>query len=122
MKISNNALNFLLAQYRAIFKRAYVKGIASAVLLTAGLAIGQAQAATVKLDSTDDLPKVGQTATITGTNATGTYDNNSGKAEFSSIALTSGSGDVWNGDVIIKSGTAGIQEDDNRITILNLYR
>ena len=45
MKISNNALNFLLAQYRAIFKRAYVKGIASAVLLTAGLAIGQAQAA-----------------------------------------------------------------------------
>ena len=44
MKISNNALNFLLAQYRAIFKRAYVKGIASAVLLTAGLAVGQAQA------------------------------------------------------------------------------
>ena len=47
MKISNNALNFLLAQYRAIFKRAYVKGIASAVLLTAGLAAGQAQAANV---------------------------------------------------------------------------
>ena len=44
VKISNNALNFLLAQYRAIFKRAYVKGIASAVLLTAGLAAGQAQA------------------------------------------------------------------------------
>ena len=46
MKVSNNALNFLLAQYRAIFKRAYVKGLASAVLLTAGLAAGQAQAAT----------------------------------------------------------------------------
>ncbi|MDT3663077.1 MAG: hypothetical protein ROM54_06110, partial [Anaerobiospirillum sp.] len=45
MKISNNALNFLLAQYRAIFKRAYVKGLAAAVLLTAGLAAGQAQAA-----------------------------------------------------------------------------
>ena len=44
MKISNNALNFLLAQYRAIFKRAYIKGIASAVILTAGLAAGQAQA------------------------------------------------------------------------------
>ena len=44
MKISNNALNFLLAQYRAIFKRAYVKGIASALLLTAGLAAGSAQA------------------------------------------------------------------------------
>ena len=44
MKLSNNALNFLLAQYRAIFKRAYVKGLASAVILTAGLAAGQAQA------------------------------------------------------------------------------
>ena len=42
MKISNNALHFLLAQYRAIFKRAYIKGIASAVILTAGLAAGQA--------------------------------------------------------------------------------
>ena len=46
VKVSNNALNFLLAQYRAIFKRAYVKGLASAVLLTAGLAAGQAQAYT----------------------------------------------------------------------------
>ena len=44
VKISNNALNFLLAQYRAIFKRAYVKGIASAVILTAGLAASAAQA------------------------------------------------------------------------------
>ena len=44
MKLSNNALNFLLAQYRAIFKRAYVKGLASAVIVTAGLAAGQAQA------------------------------------------------------------------------------
>ena len=60
VKISNNALNFLLAQYRAIFKRAYVKGLASAVLLTAGLAAGQAQAAAVANiatinDSTDEI-------------------------------------------------------------------
>ena len=65
MKISNNALNFLLAQYRAIFKRAYVKGIASAVLLTAGLAAGQAQAA--NLNSVDLLPtQSGDKVTITG--------------------------------------------------------
>ena len=44
MRNSNNAIKFLLAQYRAIFKRAYVKGLAAAVLLTAGLAAGQAQA------------------------------------------------------------------------------
>ncbi|MDT3664275.1 MAG: hypothetical protein ROM54_12310, partial [Anaerobiospirillum sp.] len=45
MKQTSSALTFLLAQYRAIFKRAYVKGIAAAVLMTAGLAAGQAQAA-----------------------------------------------------------------------------
>ena len=44
MKQTSSALTFLLAQYRAIFKRAYIKGIASAVILTAGLAAGQAQA------------------------------------------------------------------------------
>ena len=38
MKQTNNAIKFLMAQYRAIFKNAYFKGIASAVLLTAGLA------------------------------------------------------------------------------------
>ena len=61
MKISNNALNFLLAQYRAIFKRAYVKGLASAVLLTAGLAAGQAQATTTTYDSLADIDAVNGT-------------------------------------------------------------
>ena len=46
MKQTNNALKYLLAQYRAIFKHAYVKGLATAVIVTAGLAAGQAQAAT----------------------------------------------------------------------------
>ena len=45
MKQTNNAIKFLMAQYRAIFKNAYFKGMASAVLLTAGLAVaGGAQA------------------------------------------------------------------------------
>ena len=50
-----------MAQYRAIFKNAYFKGIASAVLLTAGLAVaGGAQAA----DVTNNW------ATATGSNLT----------------------------------------------------
>ena len=53
MKQTNNAIKFLMAQYRAIFKNAYFKGMASAVLLTAGLAVaGGAQAAT-NIDSTN---------------------------------------------------------------------
>ena len=50
MKQTNNAIKFLMAQYRAIFKNAYFKGMATALVLTAGLAVGQAQAA-----STTDL-------------------------------------------------------------------
>ena len=46
MKQTNNAIKFLMAQYRAIFKNAYFKGLTSAVLLTAGMAAaGGVQAA-----------------------------------------------------------------------------
>ena len=40
MKQTNNAIKFLMAQYRAIFKNAYFKGMATALVLTAGLAAG----------------------------------------------------------------------------------
>ena len=95
MKISNNALNFLLAQYRAIFKRAYVKGIASAVLLTAGLAAGQAQA-DGDLATTAQLPSEGQTAIITGQSQTDpAYDPNSQEAEFQFVVIgASGNGKI----------------------------
>ena len=55
MKQTNNAIKFLMAQYRAIFKNAYFKGMATALVLTAGLAAGAAQAATsgYVLQSTD---------------------------------------------------------------------
>ena len=53
MKQANNAIKFLMAQYRAIFKNAYFKGLTSAVLLTAGLAAaGGAQAAATSLTHT----------------------------------------------------------------------
>ena len=53
MRNSNNAMTFLLAQYRAIFKRAYFKGLAAAVLMTAGLAAGAAQAEDLHTNFTD---------------------------------------------------------------------
>ena len=51
MKQTNNAIKFLMAQYRAIFKNAYFKGLATAALVTAGLSVGAAQANTVTLPS-----------------------------------------------------------------------
>ena len=46
MKQTNNAIKFLMAQYRAIFKSAYFKGLATAAVVTMGLAAGAAQANT----------------------------------------------------------------------------
>ena len=116
MKISNNALNFLLAQYRAIFKRAYVKGIASAVLLTAGLAAGQAQATDLfqkdavwaDISAENDLIVSGDT-TFSGTSADkiNVYNkitiNNGGELK------NAGSGNVpetimVKGDIVINNG------------------
>ena len=47
MKQTNNAIKFLMAQYRAIFQNAYFKGLAAAAVVTMGLAAGQAQAANI---------------------------------------------------------------------------
>ena len=54
MKQTNNAIKFLMAQYRAIFKNAYFKGMATALVLTAGLAAGQAQAADISNPNASD--------------------------------------------------------------------
>ena len=51
MKQTSNAIKFLMAQYRAIFKSAYFKGLATAAVVTAGLAAGAAQAADVTIPS-----------------------------------------------------------------------
>ena len=127
MKISNNALNFLLAQYRAIFKRAYIKGIASAVILTAGLAAGQAQATASDTNSafttTNDSTWTAVTSgaiTANGSRLAGDYDTgnaedttntNNGDGIVSGEGLVLGSGDsvtsgsAYAGYVSLASGT-----------------
>ena len=63
MKLSNNAIKFLMSHYRAIYKNAWVKGLATAALLTAGLTAGQAANA----DALTDLSKPAGNVVITGT-------------------------------------------------------
>ncbi len=93
MKQTSSALTFLMAQYRAIFKRAYIKGIATAILLTAGLAAGQAQAATA-YSSLNTINNVsGDTITIDGTASTP-----------DTAAIVVKSGDTLNKDVVFKLG------------------
>ena len=147
VKISNNALNFLLAQYRAIFKRAYIKGIASAVILTAGLAAGQAQATPSATDpiwtndgSTWTIQSGGTAITASGSRVAGDYDNGtdadhndgivsgetlvigaSGGTIGGDVVEVSGSGSAYGGYVMIGSGSSGAAlnavAEGNKLTV-----
>ena len=110
MKQTNNALKYLLAQYRAIFKNAYFKGIASAVLLTAGLAAGQAQAVSYTsvdqiINATDDPLEIdGSKATDTDTFIVKVTADDSGKTLNRDLEFTLGSGSAFR---VYASGAAG---------------
>ena len=90
MKQTNNAIKFLMAQYRAIFQNAYFKGLAAAAIVTMGLAAGQAQAADIT--AIGDLATAGN-ATISGTSA---------------VDLTTAAGEnKWLADLVISNGKNG---------------
>ena len=110
MKQTNNAIKFLMAQYRAIFKNAYFKGLTSAVLLTAGLAVaGGAQAA--DLSSLDDLASADADITITGTSTDdGTND------KWANLKVTVTTDKTWNGSLTITGGTADTGSSGNYIS------
>ena len=103
MKLSNNALNFLLAQYRAIFKRAYVKGLASAVLLTAGLAAGQAQA--IEITSGGDSWANADSITVSQDS---NYKVTSTDRYFDKINITSGTLTFDSGAGLLLKGTLNV--------------
>ena len=100
-------------------KRAYIKGIASAVILTAGLAAGQAQATPSATDpiwtndgSTWTIQSGGTAITASGSRVAGDYDNgtdadhNDGIVSGESLVIGA-SGTPINGDVTsISSGHA----------------
>ena len=80
MKQTNNAIKFLMAQYRAIFKNANIAMVAA--MAAAALAAGQAQAAPLENAGLNNIQS-GATVTITGT---GTDDGSSGN--WGSLTLT----------------------------------
>ena len=85
MKQTNNAIKFLMAQYRAVFKSAYVSGITTAVALTSFLAAAQANAAQteLKVDNWDSALKASETLVINGETST-----DPAKGEYSKLAIT----------------------------------
>ena len=110
VKVSNNALNFLLAQYRAIFKRAYVKGLASAVLLTTGLAYGQSAAAAKDVTGAESWDAATSMAT-TDINEASTLKANTSAGEyayFNDITIKSGDVTLENNKYLVMQGTLTI--------------
>ena len=118
MKQTNNAIKFLMAQYRAIFQNAYFKGLATAAVVTMGLAVGQAQAAAPAIG---DL--VSGTTTWGDTQATvnAAAGKNTWNAELTvndktnSITADSGSASALEG-----SGSLTIASKANGTAALNL--
>ena len=90
MKQTNNAIKFLMAQYRAIFQNAYFKGLATAAVVTMGLAAGQAQAAA---DIANAQALAGTTEQVIATDT---------KKELSVAATDT----KWNAKLTITSGAA----------------
>ena len=118
MKQTNNAIKFLMAQYRAIFQNAYFKGLATAAVVTAGLAAGQAQAAITDAQGWEGLtgtPEAHQELTISG-DVTATNGN-----EF--VITLSGTSNVINGtttaatSLTAEKGTLILNEDNSTLTI-----
>ena len=128
MKQTNNAIKFLMAQYRAIFKNAYFKGLTSAVLLTAGLAAGAAQAAT---DITDKAGWEGLSGDITF-NGTGTTPPEYGNLKIAAsnaaieanntntVNITITSGDTSTNYIKGATSSGALVQGDNVSINLNL--
>ena len=78
-----------MAQYRAIFQNAYFKGLATAAVVTMGLAAGQAQAGAgdANLDA-DELASATGQIEITGTTTDKGTDNKWGALNISGAATT----------------------------------
>ena len=123
MKQTNNAIKFLMAQYRAIFNNAYFKGLATAALVTVAMSAGQAQAATgltgeLKSDKT-------QAVEIEVTEGNQTLDASSGSKYSLGITVTGGkvttSGDLFakgdltvnNAELLVSGGSILLGHDND---------
>ena len=115
MTLSNNAIKFLQAQYRAIFKRAYVKGLATAVLLTAGLATSaQADELSTNWESGADLitSSADDTFKVDSETTVGSITIQSGHSLTTSGSIISNGDMTASGDLKIESGSILLAEKE----------
>ena len=125
MKQTNNAIKFLMAQYRAIFKNAYFKGLTSALVLTAGLTVGagQVQAAGSNFVTTPatapDLIINGDGVFVNGNNTASTTHSDATKHNIE--YTTSGSASALVGKNVTVEDGGILQSDPTNPGQDNLY-
>ena len=102
MKQTNNAIKFLMAQYRAIFNNAYFKGLATAAVVTVAMAAGQAQAAQAAqaTDLSSQLVSGGGTPVDIVTSGDSTLNASGDKAIAKSITVNAGHTLTTSGDLV----------------------
>ena len=100
MKQTNNAIKFLMAQYRAIFNNAYFKGLATAALVTVAMSAGQAQAAN-GLTGALNANKA-QAVEIEVTSGDQTLDASAGSTKYSLDITVTGGKATTSGDLFAK--------------------
>lgn len=110
MKQTNNALKFLLAQYRAIFKQAFTKGLAPALVLTASLAAASAASADAftadNLAGTDPI-EVTSTKTLTGELGASSDSGDVSKDWHAAVTITGGKATSGANAIKVKADAAG---------------
>ena len=105
LKLTRGAISFLLAQYRAIYKHAYVKGLASAIAVSAFVIPAAANAEEQPTAITADNLKADLTLDAGKSYNLGTADVTAGKpGEATNVAITN------NGTVIFNQGLAPYTE------------
>ena len=117
MKQTNNAIKFLMAQYRAIFQNAYFKGLATAAVVTMGLAAGQAQAVDIT-----DWTIIGKDVADGKVELTGTdkFQLSGGATNSNTFTLTitsSGDNFVKSGAYVADQGTIILDHKDSKLKI-----
>ena len=112
MKQTNNAIKFLMAQYRAIFKNAYFKGLTSALVLTAGLAAAGTVQAASEFPINSGNMAYEYTISSDGTTWVGASD--SGSSANDTQFTTSGSSATYVDKITISNGGTLSSDPDNK--------
>lgn len=116
MKLSRGAITLLLAAFRRVYENAYIKGLASAVVLTGGLAAGAAQATNIdkwvssaSAVTADTVVQIDESGAYTTSGSAGNFTGSIDLSGEDVSYVLSGSGNYFVTDGVTVSNGATLQ-------------